>query len=107
MARLRRDFLPEDAAPLLDARHFDGAIAVQADQSEAETAFLLDLAARHHRVRGVVGWVDVRSPALADRLAQWRGNGALKGFRHIAQAEPDDFLARDDVAAGVALLGAH
>ena len=107
MARLRHDFLPESAAPLLDALGFDGAIAVQADQSEAETAFLLDLASRHTRIRGVVGWVDLRSPELPERLAQWHGAKALKGFRHIAQAEPDDSLAQRDVADGVAQLGAH
>ncbi len=105
MAVLRRDFLPTDAAPLLESAGIDGVVAVQADQSEAETDFLLGLAAAHPFILGVVGWVDLRASDLADRLARWKGQPLLKGFRHIAQAEPDDFLARDEVVAGVTELG--
>ena len=105
MRAIRRDFFPEQVAPLLAATGVDGAIAVQADQTEAETDFLLDLADEHALIRGVIGWTDLRAPDLDDRLAQWKGRKALKGFRHIAQAEPDDFLTRDDVARGVARLG--
>jgi L-fuconolactonase len=105
MAVLRHDFLPSDAAPLLAAAKFDGVVAVQADQSETETDFLLSLAAQHEFIRGVVGWVDLRAADLADRLARWSGNRALKGFRHIAQGEPDDFLAQSDLIAGINQLG--
>jgi L-fucono-1,5-lactonase len=101
MAKLRRDFLPPDIAPLLAANGIDGVIAVQADQSAAETTFLLDLAARYPIVRGVVGWVDLQAADLADQLARWRAFPRLVGFRHIAQAEPDDFLARPEMAAAV------
>ena len=107
MRAIRRDFLPEQAAPLLAAADMDGAIAVQADQTEAETDFLLSLADENSLIRGVVGWTDLRAPDLDDRLAQWKDQKALKGFRHIAQAEADDFLARDDIARGVARLGDH
>ena len=104
---LRRDFLPHDAAPLLDAAHIDAVVAVQADQSDSETAFLLLLAARHDFIRGVVGWVDLRAPDLALRLSRYRDLPLLKGFRHVAQAESDDFLERPDVIAGVTQLGLH
>jgi L-fucono-1,5-lactonase len=107
MRAIRRDFLPEQAAPLLAAAGIDGVIAVQADQTEAETDFLLALAEKNSLIRGVVGWIDLRAPDLDERLAQWKDRKALKGFRHIAQAEPDDFLARDDVARGVARLSEH
>ena len=107
MAVIRRDFLPPDAAPLLARAKIDAVVAVQADQSEDETDFLLALAAQHDVVRGVVGWVDLCAPDLSDRLARWSAAPALKGFRHIAQAEPDDFLARPDVVAGIACLGDH
>lgn len=105
MAVIRRDFLPPDAAPLLARAGIDAVVAVQADRSEAETDFLLSLAAEHDSIRGVVGWVDLRAPDLADRLSRWRDASMLKGFRHIAQAEPDDFLTRTDFAAGVRQLG--
>ena len=107
MRVIRRDFLPEQAAPLLAAACIDGAVAVQADQTEAETDFLLTLADGNSLIRGVVGWIDLRAADLDEKLAWWKGRTALKGFRHIAQAEADDFLARDDVACGVARLGEH
>lgn len=105
MGVLRRDFLPDDVAPVLGAARIDAVVAVQADQSDAETAFLLSLAARHDFIRGVGGWVDLRAPDLARRLSVYQGAPLLKGFRHIAQAEPDDFLARPDIIAGVSQLG--
>jgi len=107
MRVIRRDFLPEQAAPLLAAACIDGAVAVQADQTEAETDFLLTLADGNSLIRGVVGWIDLRAADLDEKLARWKGRNALKGFRHIAQAEADDFLARDDVARGVVRLGEH
>ena len=107
MPVLQRDLLPDDVCPALDAAAIDAVVAVQADQSEAETDFLLGLAEQHPRIRGVVGWVDLRAPDLAERLVRWKTAPRLKGFRHIAQAEADDFLTRPEVIAGVQELGAH
>jgi L-fuconolactonase len=107
MPQLQRDFLPTDVAPALAAAGIDAVVAVQADQSEKETDFLLDLAARHPMIRGVVGWTDLRASDLDDTLTRRRTTPALKGFRHIAQAEPDDFLTWPDVMAGVRRLGDH
>lgn len=107
MAVLRRDFLPADVAPLLAAAGVDGVVAVQADQSEAETDFLLSLASQHPFIRGVVGWIDLRAPDLSEQLDRWQDSPGLRGFRHIAQGEPDDFLARPDIVAGITELGKH
>ena len=106
MSVLQRDFLPDELASNCQASQIDGTIAVQADQSEQETEFLLGLAARHPLIRGVVGWVDLRAPNLAERLEHFRGFPRLRGVRHIAQAEPDDFLMREDVVRGVGRLHA-
>jgi L-fuconolactonase len=105
MGLIRRDFLPADLAPLLAASGIDGAVAVQADQSVAETDFLLGLSADHAFVKGVVGWIDLRASDLSRQLAEWSDNPRLKGFRHIAQSEPDDFLLHDDVVRGIATIG--
>jgi L-fuconolactonase len=105
MAILQRDFLPEHLAVELTANAMDASVAVQADQSETETMFLLDLAEKDKRIAGVVGWVDLRSPHLAQRLQHFSHFSKLRGFRHIAQAEPDDrFLVREDFVRGVAQL---
>lgn len=105
---IRRDFLPADLAPLLKAAGIDGCVAVQADQSEAETQFLLECAQGNDFVKAVVGWVDLRSPNVAERLAYWAEQPLVKGFRHIVQGEPDDkFLLREDFNNGVAALKKH
>jgi L-fuconolactonase len=105
MAVLKRDFLPEHLAAEFAANGIDASIAVQVDQSENETMFLLDLAERNERIAGVVGWVDLSSPLVAERLEHFSHSSKLRGFRHIAQSETDDrFLARANFVKGVAQL---
>ncbi|MBL0179564.1 MAG: amidohydrolase family protein [Gemmatimonadetes bacterium] len=105
MAVLRQDFLPADLGPLLAANGIDGCVAVQADQSERETQFLLDLARDFPFIRGVVGWVDLRSPQVGDRLAHFAADRRFRGVRHLVQGEPDDaFLLQPDVVRGIGAL---
>jgi len=104
MRAIRRDFLPDDLGGLLAAHGIDACVAVQADQSDQETAFLLDLARRHSFIKGVVGWVDLRSPHLDDTLERLAADPRFRGVRHVAQAEPDDFLARAEVIGGIGRL---
>jgi len=105
MAVLKRDFVPDNLAVELKANGMEASIAVQADPSENETKFLLDLAEKNCRITGVVGWVDFLSPRVGERLEYFSHFSKLRGFRHIAQAEPDDrFLVRDDFVKGVAQL---
>ena len=105
MQRIRRDFLPEDLAPLLAACGLDGAVAVQARSSLAETEFLLGLARESDVVKAVVGWADLRADDLDDVLDRLCEQPLLRGLRHVVQDEPDDlFLLRPDFQAGVAKL---
>jgi L-fuconolactonase len=107
MAAIRRDFLPPDLKPLLDRLGFDGCVAVQARQNLEETRWLLELARGHEFVRGVVGWVDLRSAELPAQLREFAGDEKLVGVRHIVQDEPDDeFMLRDDFRRGIARLRA-
>ena len=108
MAVLQRDFLPRDLRPLLEAEGFQGSIAVQARQSLEETRWLLELAAHNDIVKGVVGWVDLRSPDLPAQLHQFAQNPKLVGVRHVVQDEPDDeFMLRPDFRAGIARLSEY
>jgi L-fuconolactonase len=105
MSVLRRDFLPHDLKPLLDESGFGGCIAVQARQTLEETHWLLELAARNAFIRGVVGWVDLRSPDLAEQLGELTYNPTLVAVRHVVQDEPDDeFMLRPDFRRGIAQL---
>ena len=108
MTRIRRDFLPEDLAPLLAACGLDGAVAVQARSSLEETRFLLELARAHDCVKGVVGWADLRAEDLDDVLDELCQEPLLRGLRHVVQDEPDDgFLRREDFQAGARKLAAR
>ncbi|MBL6692907.1 MAG: amidohydrolase family protein [Flavobacteriaceae bacterium] len=104
MEKIARDFLPEDLKPLLDQSKIDGCVAVQADQSETETDFLLDFAGRYDFVKGVVGWVDLRSPQLSERLEHYCNNSFFKGVRHIVQAEKDGFMLQESFLKGIQQL---
>jgi len=105
MAVLKRDFLPADFLPELRANGIDACVAVQADQSEEETRFLLDLAEKHREIAGVVGWVNLLDERVEERLEYFSHFRKLRGFRHIVQAEPDDrFLMRKEFLRGVGML---
>ncbi len=104
MAGIRRDFLPQNLAVEIADAGIEGVISVQASQTIAETEWLLSLAVAYPWIRGVVGWVplvDPAAPALLERLAT---NRALRGVRHVLQAEPDSFMDRADFNAGLAQL---
>lgn len=92
MLAIRKDFLPDDLLPMLQEGGIDGCVSVQVDQSEEENEFMLDHAARHDFIKGVVGWVDLQHPEVEDRLARYRSFPAMKGFRHILQGERDRAL---------------
>lgn len=92
MSVIKRDFLPQDLQPLLSANKVDGCVIVQCDQSENENEFQLNHADRFDFIKGVVGWVDLQSNAVEDRLACYHSFKKMKGFRHILQGETDRAL---------------
>lgn len=105
MPAIRRDFLPDDLLPSLENNGITGTVLVQSAQSDADNQFMLSLAKANPFIRGLVGWIDLVAPDLAEQLAAWKEEPVMKGFRHIAQAEPDDFLARPEIIRGIEALG--
>jgi len=105
---LKRNFLPGDLGPLLRENAVDRTIAVQACQTDAETQWLLQLAAANPFIAGVVGWVDLQADDIEDRLELLAADAKLVGIRHVLQSEPDDaFMLRPEFRRGVAALAAH
>ena len=109
--QLCRDFLPEDLAPLIAEAGVERTMLVQAAPSEAETRFLLDVAAETPFVAGVVGWTDLADPRAPERVAAL-AEPKLVGLRPMLQDLPDDaWIARPAlrpaleamIAAGLAL----
>jgi len=104
MKVLQEDHLPEHMALTLKRNGIDGVVAVQAHQSELETHFLTELAKTHPVIKGVVGWVDLQADNVTDRLQHFSQYPVIKGFRHIVQGEPIDFLAREKFRRGIQAL---
>jgi L-fucono-1,5-lactonase len=110
LAAIRRPFTPDDLAPLLAAAGIRATVLVQTRSSVAETETLLAAAVAHPFIAGVVGWVDLTDPGIADAIARLRslpGGNRLVGIRHQVQDEPDPaWLRRADVRRGIAAVAA-
>ena len=105
MAVIRKDFEPSDLATVYKEHGVDGCVAVQADQTIAETDFLLKLSDEYDFIKGVVGWIDLRGANLQNQLEVYQSKQKLKGFRHVVQGEADpNFLLRPNFLSGISLL---
>ena len=67
MKILQQDYLPEHLSLTAKRNDIEGVLAVQADQSELETHFLVELAKTHSLINGVIGWIDLRSDKLEEQ----------------------------------------
>nr|WP_067294276.1 amidohydrolase family protein [Marinobacterium profundum] len=102
---LKRDYLPDDLAAVLQRQRLDGSIAVQARQCEDETRWLLQLARDKPRILAVIGWIDLQAEDLDTRLAAVAGEAQLKGFRHVLQDEAEPgFMLRPAFVRGLQRL---
>lgn len=105
MEVIQRDFLPADLAPELANAGLDGCVLVQSDQSEEHNRFMLDLANEHTIIKGIVGWVDLQSEKVEERLAYYQQYKLIKGFRHVLQGEANRALMLEPgFKRGIALL---
>lgn len=105
---LARAWLPADLAALQAPLGLDGSIAVQARQTIGESDWLLALADRDPRIKGVVGWVDLRSGRVDDDLRRLAAHPRFVGVRHVVQDEPDpSFMDGADFRRGISCLARH
>ena len=102
---LYRDFEPNDLAPMLVEAGIERTVLVQAAPTVAETRYLLGLARATDFVGGVVGWVPLDAPDVAEMLDALAAEGPLLGVRPMIQdLDDDDWMLRDDLAAGYEAL---
>jgi len=105
MSVIRRDFLPADLETIYLENDIDGCVAIQADQTLAETDFLLKLAQKNNFIKGVVGWVDFRDEKIDSVLESYHSHKKIKGWRHVVQGEADhNFLLRANFLRGISYL---
>jgi len=105
LAPIHRDFSLSDLAPHLAAADIEGTILVQAAPTEAETMFLLDIAAKARVVQGVVGWTDFDAADGGERIDALAAHKLLVGLRPMVQDIPDDdWLLRPALAPLLAAM---
>lgn len=106
MALLKRDFLPPDLKSELVNAGFDGSVSVQARQTIEETRWLLELSEKFDFIKGVVGWVDLRSEdSLRRQLDEFCKSIKFVGVRHVVHDEPEDnFMLHDEFLKGISIL---
>jgi L-fuconolactonase len=105
---IHRDFGPADLAPLLARHGITGTILVQAAPTEAETRFLLGIAARTTFVAGVVGWTDFDALDVTRRIAALAADPLLLGLRPMVHDIDDEaWLARPALAPAFEAMIAH
>ncbi len=105
MKVLKRDYLPADLENDIVNTGVSGTVVVQARQIIKETSWLLELADENDFIKGVVGWVDLRSPKLRKQLDEFAGNPKLVGVRHVIHDEADDdFMLRPAFVNGIEML---
>lgn len=99
---LYRDFGPDDLAGHLQTAGVAQTILVQATDTIAETAFLLDRASSTPFVAGVVGWWDPREPDCLTQLMRLPHAERLVGVRPMLQRHEDvDWLLSTSAGAEI------
>jgi len=108
MKVLKRDYLSADLQEEIAKAGVSGTVVVQARQIIEETRWLLEQADANPFIKGVVGWVDLRSPELVQQLEEFAGHPKLVGVRHVIHDEPDDdFMLRPAFVKGIEQLKAY
>ncbi|MBK5443306.1 amidohydrolase [Peribacillus sp. TH24] len=98
MGVLYQDYLPEDLDPLLEKQGIAGTVLIQAAPTYEETLFLLSLYERYYWIYGVVGWIDLSSPAFPKKLDSLMKRPGIVGLRPMLQdLENSDWILQEQV----------
>lgn len=100
---IRRYFGPEALESAIEGTPVDTTVMVQAIHSDEETEWFLEVADSSQLIAAVVGWVDLTSDNVAERLCTLLERfGCLAGIRHQVHDEHDpEWLLRPDVVRGL------
>ncbi|MEH7179277.1 amidohydrolase family protein [Neobacillus vireti] len=98
MGILFQDYLPEDLKPSLEKYSVSGTVLVQAAPTYEETNYLLSLYGKYDWIYGVVGWLDLSSPAFGEQLDVYMQQQGFVGLRPMLQdIEKDDWILQEQV----------
>jgi len=108
LAPIYRDFTAQDLEPIRARHGIHATILVQAAPTEAETQYLLAIAARHAVVAGIVGWADFAAADAPQAIARLAADPLLVGLRPMVQnISDDDWLLRPDLVPAFEALVRH
>src|SRR5664279_1300667 len=108
MQILRADYLPEQLEAVYKKKGISGSVLVQTNASEDENHVLLELASQNPFILGVVGWIDLFSEQLQEKLENYRQYRQIKGFRCLLQGETQrDSMLNQDFQRGIGLLNLY
>ncbi len=108
MHAIRKDFSPNDLHNVMTQNGVSGCIAVQVDETEEETNYLINLASENNFIKGVVGWIDLKSTSAEEHMQFWKSHTVCKGFRCIMQGAPSElYLSNKNFREGVKKLSSY
>jgi L-fuconolactonase len=104
--QINRTFAFEELRPHLQRAGVDSTVLVQSADNAADTALMLDVAARNPEVAAVVAYVPLERPEeAATELARLRRSPYVVGVRNLIHDIPDpDWVLRPDVDEGLGVL---
>jgi len=88
--KISNNFLHEDILNESISNSVTETICVQAHQSEEETDWLLEIADKSELIKGVVGWVDLKSQKIEYALDKFQTNEKFVGVRHVLHDESNE-----------------
>lgn len=101
------DFLPAELISATQGLGIEGTVLVQSQPCDADTDWMLEIAAATPLIKAVVAWTDLTAPDAADRIAALARKPKLKGLRPMLQGLEDDWILRDAAQAGLQAMVTH
>jgi len=102
---LARQAMPDDLRPLMADAGVTGAVVIQSAPDGGETDHLIDVCANLTEARGIVGWVDLASRDVRERIRMLAARPKIVGVRAMLnRVDPIGWLAEDRIRPGLAAL---
>ena len=96
-----------DIEPTLAERGIGGAILVQASDEAADTRVMLDAAARHPAILGVVAWTPLDAPHQVARDVDGFASQPVVGIRNLVHERPAGWVRRPEIVESLGVLAAR
>jgi L-fuconolactonase len=104
MKLLQKDYLPDHLRSSLINNEVQGVIAIQAEESEVETLWLIELANTYDWIFGVVGWVDMMGENTREKIYEFSQHRRLRGYRYPLNNKPFEVVTNRTFRYNMSLL---